>query len=82
MSAGINVAFLANEVQRDPRSSQIMQDVYALGCRIRSAVEAFDIFDSAKGLGNESSETVRRNCPGIQEAMVVIRTFTEFQFPT
>eukprot|EP00959_Pyramimonas_sp_CCMP1952_P329924 6907905-Pyramimonas_sp.AAC.1 len=37
MSAGIHVAFPGYEVQRDPQSAQIVQDAYALDCRIRSA---------------------------------------------
>eukprot|EP00959_Pyramimonas_sp_CCMP1952_P398657 8353447-Pyramimonas_sp.AAC.1 len=70
MSAGISVAFPGYGVQRDPRSSRIMQDAYTLDCRILSAVETFDLLrDWTNGSGNEVSETARQNCSGIQEAM-------------
>eukprot|EP00959_Pyramimonas_sp_CCMP1952_P074416 1554721-Pyramimonas_sp.AAC.1 len=81
MSAGIHVAFPGYEVQRSPQSAQIMQYAYALDCRIRSAVETFDLLHPwINALRNEVSETVRRNCSGIQVAMVFMHTSTEFQF--
>eukprot|EP00959_Pyramimonas_sp_CCMP1952_P243702 5094057-Pyramimonas_sp.AAC.1 len=63
MSAGNHVAPMGYEVQRKPQSAQIMQDAYASDCRIRSAVETFDLLHNwINGLGHEVSETARRNC--------------------
>eukprot|EP00959_Pyramimonas_sp_CCMP1952_P255974 5346678-Pyramimonas_sp.AAC.1 len=70
MSAGINVASPSHEAQRNLQSNQVVQDAHALDCRIRAAVETFDsLHNWIKGLGNEVSETARRHCQGIQEAM-------------
>eukprot|EP00959_Pyramimonas_sp_CCMP1952_P029062 609613-Pyramimonas_sp.AAC.1 len=75
---GNHVSFPGYEVQRDPRSSQVLHDAYSLDCRIRSAVESVDLLrEWTKGLGKQVSETARRNCSGIQKAMDFMHTSTE-----
>eukprot|EP00959_Pyramimonas_sp_CCMP1952_P170283 3557697-Pyramimonas_sp.AAC.1 len=85
MFAGITVAFPGYEVQRDMSYTnaalEATCDAHALHCRIRSAIESFDLLHGwARGLGHEVSETVRQNCQSIQEANVFMHTSTEPHF--
>eukprot|EP00959_Pyramimonas_sp_CCMP1952_P465296 9488060-Pyramimonas_sp.AAC.1 len=85
MADGLCVALPGYEVQRTSTDTDIARealcDAYAVDCRIRSAIDSFDLLHEwTNGLGHEVSGAVRRNCTSIQNAIIFMQTSTDISF--